>query len=98
MSAPALIHDSLAEIPEDKLVDRIVTDILWGREFFQFCGMPSGMVHRQCVSLQTAPGTPRGDIDVLFCAPGFSEQSVAYQVKRIKLGINQLRNGSPSKL
>ena len=79
-------------------MDRIVTDILWGREFFQLYGMPSGMVHRQCVSLQTAPGTPRGDIDVLFCAPGLSKQSVAYQVKRIKFGINQLRNGTPGKL
>jgi hypothetical protein len=39
MSAPALVHGSLAEIPEDKLVDRIVSDILWGREFFQFYGI-----------------------------------------------------------
>ena len=30
-----LVHESLAEIPEDKLVDRIVTDIQWGREFFR---------------------------------------------------------------
>lgn len=42
-----LVHESLAEIPEDKLVDRIVTDIQWGREFFQFHGMPSGMMNRQ---------------------------------------------------
>lgn len=34
MSAPSLARDSLAEIPEEKLVDRIVTDTLWGREFF----------------------------------------------------------------
>jgi hypothetical protein len=40
MNTPDLIHDSLAEIPEDKLVNRIVTDILWGREFFMFHGMP----------------------------------------------------------
>jgi len=84
MSAPSLAHDSLAEIPEDKLVDRIVTDILWGREFFQLYGMPSGMVNRQCVSLETAPGNPKGDIDVLFCAPNLPERAVTYQVKRIK--------------
>jgi hypothetical protein len=98
MSIPDLIHDSLAEIPEDRLVDRIVTDVQWGREFFQFDGMPSGMVSRQCVSLNTAPGNPKGDVDVLFCAPELPEQAVAYQIKRIKLGINQLRNGTPSKL
>jgi hypothetical protein len=98
MAAPTLIHNSLAEIPEGKLVDRIVTDRLWGREFFQFHGMPTGMVHRQCVPLQTAPGTSEGDIDVLFCAPGLWDQSVAYQIKRIKIGINQLRNETPSKL
>jgi|HubBroStandDraft_6_1064221.scaffolds.fasta_scaffold132782_1 hypothetical protein len=98
MTAPTLIHDSLAEIPEGRLVDRIVTDIRWGHEFFQFHGMPTGMVHRQCVSLHTAPGTPNGDIDVLRCAPRLPEQSVASQIKRIKFGINQLRNGTPGKL
>jgi hypothetical protein len=98
MSSLALAHCSLAEIPEDKLVDRIVNDVLWGQQFFQLYGMPSGMVNRQCVSLQTAPCSPRGDIDVLFCAPELPQQAVAYQVKRIKFGINQLRNGTPGKL
>src|SRR5260221_14239421 len=98
MSTLHLAHESLGEIPDDKLVDRIVTDIIWGREFFQFHGMPSGMMNRQRVSLQTAPGASKGDIDVLFSAPSLPEQSVAYQIKRIKFGINQLRNGTPSKL
>jgi len=95
---PALAHESLAEIPEEKLVHRIVADILWGREFFQFHVMPSGMDNRQCVPLQTAPGNPKGDIDVLFCAANRPEQAVAYQIKRIKFGISQLRNGTPGKL
>lgn len=60
--------------------------------------MPSGMVSRQCVSLKGAPANPVGDIDVLFCAPNHPEQAVAYQIKRIKFGINQLSNGTPSKL
>src|SRR5208283_1068088 len=68
-TATTFVHTSIAEIPEEQLVDRIATDIIWGREFFQFYGMPSGMVSRQRVSLQSAPGAPRGDIDVLFCAP-----------------------------
>jgi hypothetical protein len=98
MTTPNLIHDSLAEIPEDKLVDRIVTDTLWGRECFVLHGMPSGMVSRQCVSITSALGRPKGDIDVLFCATDLPQQAVAYQIKRVKFGINQLRNGTPSKL
>jgi hypothetical protein len=98
MSSPNLIHESLAEIPEDKLVDRIVGDMMWGREFFQFYGMPSGMTNRQCVPLQGAPGNPKGDIDVLFSAPGLPDQAVAYQIKRVKCGINHLRNGTFGKL
>jgi hypothetical protein len=98
VSALPLVHDSVADIPEDKLVDRLVTDILWGRDFFQFYGMPSGMLNQQCVSLETAPGSPKGDIDILFGAPDLPEKAVAYQVKRIKLGITQLRDGNPSKL
>ena len=98
MKSPDLIHDSVAEIPESKLVDRIVTDTLWGSEFFVFHGMPPGMVSRQCVSLTSAPGNPKGDIDVLFCAPDLPQQAVAFQIKRVKFGINQLRNGTPCKL
>lgn len=98
MNTPDLAHGSLAEIPEHELVDRIVNDVLWGREFFMFHGMPSGMVSKQCVSLTSAPGNPKGDIDVLFCAPDLPHQSVAYQAKRVKLGIDQLRNGTPNKL
>ena len=98
MSTTPFVHESLAEIHENKLVDRIVTDILWGREFFQFYGMPSGMTNRQCVPLQSAPGNPKGDIDVLFCDPDLPQQAVAYQIKRVKCGINQLRNGTLGKL
>lgn len=98
MNTGDLIHESLAEIDEDRLVNRIVTDICWGRDFFQFHGMPPGMISKQCVSLTGAPGDLKGDIDVLFCAPNLPEQAVAYQIKRVKFGINQLRNGIPSKL
>jgi hypothetical protein len=98
MSITPLVHESLAEIHENKLVDRIVTDILWGREFFQFYGMPPGMTNRQCVPLHSAPGNPKGDIDVLFCTPDLPQRAVAYQIKRVKCGIHQLRNGTLGKL
>jgi hypothetical protein len=98
MDRVAFANISIADIHEDQLVARVLADPLWGSEFFQFAGMPSGMVNKQCVPLRTAPGTPKGDIDVLFCAPNLPEQAVAYQLKRIKFGINQLRNETPGKL
>lgn len=48
--------------------------------------------------LDSAPGKFKGDIDVLRCAPDHPEQAVAYQLKRIKFGMNQIRNGTPTKL
>jgi len=60
--------------------------------------MPRGMVNRQRVPLNAAPGTFKGDIDALLCLPNHPEQAVAYQVKRIKFGIDQLSNRTPSKL
>lgn len=98
MDKVALTSSSIADIPEDQLVGYILADPLWGREFFQFADMPDGMANRQCVSLKTAPGSPKGDIDILFCAPDLPNHAVAYQVKRIKFGINHLRNGTPGKL
>jgi hypothetical protein len=98
MSKVALTNSSIAEIPEDRLIGYILDDALWGTELFQFAGMPSGMETRQCVPLDTAPGKPRGDVDILFCAPTIPEQAVAYQVKRIKFGINHVRNQVPGKL
>ena len=98
MDKVALSNISIADIPEDKLVSRILADRLWGSEFFQFADMPSGMVNRKCVRLETAPGKPRGDIDILFCAPDLPQRAVAYQVKRIKFGITHVRNEVPGKL
>ncbi len=98
MSSTGLAHDSIADIPEDQLVERLLSDPLWGTEFFEFAGMPRGMANRQRVLLNTAPGNFKGDIDALLCDRSRPEQAVAYQVKRIKFGINQLRNRTPSKL
>ena len=92
------IHDSIADIPENHLVERLLSDPFWRTDFFELSGMPRGMANRQQVLLNTAPGNFKGDIDALLCDPNHPEQAVAYQVKRIKFGINQLRNGKPSKL
>ncbi len=98
MSITGLTQPSIANIAEDKLVERLFADPLWGTEFFELAGMPRGMLNKQRVLLDTAPGNFKGDIDVLRCAPDHPEQSVAYQLKRIKFGMDQIRNGTPTKL
>ena len=94
----SFIHVSIADIPEDQVIERLLSDPFWGTEFFHLAGMPSDMAARQNVLLHTAPGGYKGDIDVLRCNPDHPEQAVAYQVKRIKFGISHVRNGIPSKL
>ena len=98
MSTLELTQISIADIPEDKLVERLLSDQFWDSEFFELASMPRGMGNRQRVLLDTAPGNFKGDIDALLCAPHHPEQAVAYQVKRIKFGIDQLRNRMPTKL
>ena len=91
-------QSSIADIAEDKLVERLFADPLWGTEFFELAGMPRGMLGKQRVLLDSAPGKFKGDIDVLRCAPDHPNQAVAYQLKRIKFGMDQIRNGTPTKL
>lgn len=56
-------------------------------------------MYRQRVLLNTIPGRQfRGDVDILLCGAGRFEEAVAYQVKRIKVGMSQLRSKSPNKL
>jgi len=98
MSTAGFTQPSIAEIAEDKLVERLFADPLWGNDFFDIAGMPRGMLNRQRVLLDTAPGNFKGDIDVLRCAPDHPEKAVAYQLKRIKFGMDQIRNGMPTKL
>lgn len=98
MSPPEFGHNSIADISEDQLVKQLLSDSHWRTEFFEHAGMPQGMEDRQGVLLNTAPGNPKGDIDALLCVRSHPEQAVAYQIKRIKFGINQLRNRCASKL
>ena len=99
MSTAGLTQPSIADITEEKVLQRLFADPLWGTEFFELAGMPRKMRHRRNVPLDTAPGNFQGDIDVLRCGPSLPEQAVAYQVKRIKFGIPALRpGGRPNKL
>jgi hypothetical protein len=99
MSSAGFAHHSIADIAEDKLVETVLADPLWSREFFELYGMPSRMQNKQRVPLHRAPGKCKGDVDALLCLPEFPGQSVAFEIKRIKFGIPALRpGGRPNKL
>src|SRR5580692_4441901 len=40
----------------------------------------------------------QGDIDVALCGRGCFEEAAVYQVKRVKVGLSQLRYSAPGKL
>lgn len=93
-------HDSIADIHEDKLVEYLLSVPYWRQWMFGHFGIPEDPIYRERVSLDTAPGgLPRkGDIDVLRCGRGRFEESVAYQVKQVKVSLAQLQAKTPGKL
>jgi hypothetical protein len=64
----AFIQPSIADIAEDKLVERLFADPLWGTEFFELAPRHP--------PLDGAPGKFKGDIDVLRCAPDHPDQNL----------------------
>jgi hypothetical protein len=98
-SPVALIHPSIAEIPEDELVERLLSDPLWPHEMFKLHGLPREGQFKQRVLLNTAPGEFKTDADVILCDPHSPHEAVAYEIKRIKFGVSALRpGGKPNKL
>jgi hypothetical protein len=93
-------QDSIADIHEDKLVEYLLAVPYWRQWVFGHYGIPDHPIYRERVPLDTVPGgLPRkGDIDVLLCGRGRFEESVAYQVKRVKVSLTQLRAKTPGKL
>ncbi len=91
-------HDSLADIHERLLVERLMASPYWRSCLLRIEGVPDGSVPLQCVSLTGLPGRPQGDIDILLIVPGRPDCATAIQVKRIKVGAAALRNQSPNGL
>jgi hypothetical protein len=60
--------------------------------------MPENPSAFASVDLRGVPGQLIGDVDVLLCPPTQPELATAISVKRIKFGINAVRNGQPNKL
>jgi hypothetical protein len=52
---------STADMPEDKLVERLLSDLLWHSDLFELHGMRRGMRNKQRVPLDSAPRSFKGD-------------------------------------
>jgi hypothetical protein len=96
MSETELHHQSIADIPEDQLVERLLADPMWRSEYFELYGNPQKTLNNQRVPL---PSEFHGDADIILFSPECPDRAVAFEVKRIKFGISALRpGGSPNKL
>jgi hypothetical protein len=93
------IHTSIANVPEGALVGELVGDPHWRKFMLNIKGMPSSAEVRQQVQLRTAPGSPKGDIDILLAHAGWPAEATAIEVKRIKFGEGAFSpGGQPNKL
>jgi hypothetical protein len=96
MTATELKHPSIADIPEDKLVERLLSDPGWATEMFELYGNPQRTLKETRVPL---PNGFDGDADIILFSPQHPDEAVAFEVKRIKFGISALRSGGePNKL
>jgi hypothetical protein len=96
MRAIELTHKSIADIPENEFVERLLADLLWRSEYFELYGNPQKTLNKQRVPL---PKGFHGDADIILFSPEYPERAVAFEVKRIKFGVSALRpGGSPNKL
>jgi hypothetical protein len=96
MSAIELKHASISDIPEDKFVERLLSDPIWATEMFELYGNPQGTLKKARVPL---PKGFHGDADIILFSPDYSDKTVALEVKRIKFGVSALRpGGGPNKL
>jgi hypothetical protein len=90
---------SIASIPEGALVSELVADPHWRQFMLNIKGMPSDPELRQQVSLSAAPGSPKGDVDILLVCPKWPAEATAIEVKRIKFGQSAFSpGGQPNKL
>jgi hypothetical protein len=96
MNAVELKYSSIADIPESKFVERLLSDPVWAMGMFELYGNPQGALKKVRVPL---PKGFHGDADIILFSPEHPDQAVAIEVKRIKFGISALRpGGKPNKL
>jgi hypothetical protein len=91
-------HDSLAEIAEQNLVRQLLSQPRDRSTLLNFVGFPNDARVFPEIPLDNVLGNFQGDIDLLVCAPGRADTAIAIQVKRVKVGANAFRRGTPNKL
>ncbi len=96
--AANMVHPSIADIPEDRLVEHLLAHPYWRDAVLSTHGIPDNPLDFQRVSLNDAPGGLQGDVDILVCAKDQPHLATAIEVKRVKVGAAAFRSGQPNKL
>ena len=89
-------HDSLASIPEGKLVRSLLADPVWRDRLLGLQTIPDGVEPYPEVPLYGLGKS--GDIDILAVSRNEPEHAVAIQVKRVKVSEQTFRSGKPNRL
>ena len=93
------MQESVADIPEGKLVGQLLGEAHWRDLILNLKGLPANPRIMQQGPLANAPGAPKGDIDILLSPPGWPAEATAIEVKRIRFGEAAFEPaGQPNKL
>lgn len=93
-----LENESIADIQEADLVDRLLGDDHWRSRLLGIRGIPSTSQPIPRVPLTGLPKEVKGDVDILLVPPDCPREAIAIEVKRIKVGLQAIRSGRPNKM
>jgi len=94
----AFIQPSIAEIPEGDLVRHLMRSDYWREYLTGIDGIPENVDHYIEVPLDSCPGDPKGDIDILLVKRASPDNAIAIQVKRVKVTHDSFATSLPTKL
>ena len=80
-----LLHDSIAKIPEEELVARVLNDVHYREHVAQHQGEDARILEQ--IELCEFRNELAGEIDILVVPKSHPEQSTAIQVKRFKAEV-----------
>jgi hypothetical protein len=83
-------HQSIADISEQEMIERLTKDDYWRRNLFGIEGVPNDPLFRLSVRLDGIPGNPQGDVDILLIAPNQYHIATGIQVKRVKVSMSEV--------
>ena len=89
-------HESLADIAEGDLVQRLLADQHWRSRLLGLHGIPKNA--RDYPEVLHDDLGRKGDIDILVVDPAQPQFATCVQIKRIKVSARTFQNGKPNKL